>query len=249
MAGHSKWKNIQHRKGRQDAIRGKMFAKLSREIMVAAREGGGDPEQNQRLRLAIAKARSQNMPNDNIDRAIKRGTGEEGGGHYEAVTYEGYGPAGAAVMVEALTDNRNRTAADMRHIFSKRDGNLGESGCVAWMFERKGLLRVDRESTEMGEDDLMMLALEAGAEDFEVTEDVIEVFTAPEAFEDVKNAIEAEGIRFSTAEVTMVPTNTVDVDGEHIPKILALMEALEDHDDVQNVYANFDIDEAELEKL
>lgn len=247
MAGHSKWKNIQHRKGRQDAIRGKLFAKLSREIMVAAREGGGDPEKNQRLRLAVTKARSQNMPNDNIERAIKRGIGEEGGGHYEAVTYEGYGPAGAAVMVEALTDNRNRTAADMRHIFSKRGGSLGESGCVAWMFSRKGLLRIDREATDREEDDLMMMALEAGAEDFEATADAFEVITAPDGFEDVKQALEEEGLYFSTAEVTMLPTNTVDVSGEHVPNLLALMEALEEHDDVQNVFANFDIDEAELE--
>jgi YebC/PmpR family DNA-binding regulatory protein len=247
MAGHSKWKNIQHRKGRQDAIRGKLFAKLSREIMVAAREGGGDQEKNQRLRLAVTKARSQNMPNDNIERAIKRGTGAEDGGHYEAVTYEGYGPAGAAVMVEALTDNRNRTAADMRHIFSKRGGSLGESGCVAWMFSRKGLLRIDREATDREEDDLMMMALEAGAEDFEATADAFEVITAPDGFEDVKQALEEEGLYFSTAEVTMLPTNTVDVSGEHVPNLLALMEALEEHDDVQNVYANFDIDEAELE--
>ncbi|PTM58312.1 YebC/PmpR family DNA-binding transcriptional regulator [Desmospora activa] len=249
MAGHSKWKNIQHRKGRQDAIRGKVFAKLSREIMVATREGGPDPEQNQRLRLAVAKARSQNMPNDNIERAIKRGSGEEGGGNYEAVTYEGYGPAGAAVMVEALTDNRNRTAADIRHIFSKRDGNLGESGCVAWMFERKGLLYIDRNTTDVEEDELLMLALEAGAEDFEAATDAFTITTAPENFEDIKNVLEDQGFRLSNAEVTMIPTNTVDVSGEHASKILNLIETLEDHDDVQNVFANFNIDEAELEKL
>lgn len=249
MAGHSKWKNIQHRKGRQDAIRGKMFAKLSREIMVAAREGGADPGQNQRLRLAVTKARSQNMPNDNIERAIKRGTGEEGGSNYEAVTYEGYGPAGAAVMVEALTDNRNRTAADIRHIFSKRGGNLGESGCVAWMFERKGFLRIERNTTDAEEDEVLMLALEAGAEDFEATPDAFEVTTAPENFENVKNEMETEGFHLSTAEVTMIPTNTVEISGESVPKILGLIEALEDHDDVQNVYANFNIDEVELAKL
>ncbi|MFC4078344.1 YebC/PmpR family DNA-binding transcriptional regulator [Salinithrix halophila] len=247
MAGHSKWKNIQHRKGRQDALRGKIFAKLSREITVAAREGG-DPDINQRLRLAIAKARSQNMPNDNIERAIKKGTGEEGGGNYEAATYEGYGPGGAAVMVEALTDNRNRTAADVRHIFTKRDGNLGEAGCVAWMFERKGILTIDREHTDKGEDDVLMLALEAGAEDFEATEETFEITTSPEAFEEVKNTLEEEGFPFSTAEVTMVPKNTVDLTGEQIPKMLALMEALEDHDDVQSVYANFEMDDVELEK-
>ncbi|PTX55319.1 YebC/PmpR family DNA-binding regulatory protein [Melghirimyces profundicolus] len=248
MAGHSKWKNIQHRKGRQDALRGKLFAKLSREISVAAREGGGDPAQNQRLRLAISKARSQNMPNDNIERAIKRGTGEEGGGNYEAVTYEGYGPGGAAVMVEALTDNRNRTAADMRHIFSKRGGNLGESGCVAWMFDRKGFLRIDRESAGLDEDEMMLKVLEAGAEDFEATEDSFEITTSPDQFEEVKNALENEGIRFSTAEVTQIPQNTVDLTGDDVKNMLQLMEQLEDHDDVQNVYSNFEIDDAELEQ-
>ncbi|OYD10007.1 YebC/PmpR family DNA-binding transcriptional regulator [Paludifilum halophilum] len=246
MAGHSKWKNIQHRKGRQDALRGKIFAKLSREITVAARDGG-DPDTNQKLRLAISKARSQNMPNENIERAIKKGTGEEGGSHYESVTYEGYGPGGAAVMIEALTDNRNRTAADVRHIFNKRNGNLGEAGCVAWMFERKGLLRIDRHSTKFEEDDVMMEALEAGAEDFEALDESFEVLTSPDTFEDVKNALEERGFRFSTAEVTMLPSNTVDLTGEDVPKMLALMESLEDHDDVQNVYANFDMDDRELE--
>jgi YebC/PmpR family DNA-binding regulatory protein len=248
MAGHSKWKNIQHRKGRQDALRGKIFAKLSREITVAAREGGGDPDQNQRLRLAITKARSQNMPNDNIERAIKKGTGETGGQAYEAVTYEGYGPGGVAVMVDALTDNRNRTAADMRHIFSKRGGNMGESGCVAWMFDRKGLLRIDRDSTSLEEDDVMMLALEAGAEDFEATEDAYEITTTPETFEEVKNVLEEEGLKFSTAEVTMVPQNTVKLTGDQVGKMMELIDALEDHDDVQNVHSNFDFDEAEVKQ-
>ncbi|GGE18856.1 putative transcriptional regulatory protein [Marinithermofilum abyssi] len=248
MAGHSKWKNIQHRKGRQDALRGKIFAKLSREITVAAREGGGDPEHNQRLRLAITKARSQNMPNDNIERAIKKGTGETGGQAYEAVTYEGYGPGGVAVMVDALTDNRNRTAADMRHIFSKRGGNMGESGCVAWMFDRKGLLRIDRDNTILEEDDIMMLALEAGAEDFEATEDAYEIITTPETFEEVKNALEEEGLKFSTAEVTMVPQNTVKLTGDQVGKMMELIDALEDHDDVQNVHSNFDFDEAEVKQ-
>lgn len=248
MAGHSKWKNIQHRKGRQDALRGKLFAKLSREIMVAAREGGGDPDQNQRLRLAISKARSQNMPNDNIERAIKRGTGEEAGGNYESVTYEGYGLGGVAVMVEALTDNRNRTAADLRHLFSKSGGNLGESGCVAWMFDRKGLLVVDRKTVDLDEEDMLLQALEAGAEDLETGADTFEVITSPDQFEDVKHALEKEKFSFTASEVTMVPQNTVKLTGDHVSKILQLMEALEDHDDVQNVYANFEIDDVVQEK-
>lgn len=249
MAGHSKWKNIQHRKGRQDALRGKRFAKLAREIFVAAREGGGNPDHNQKLRLAIAKAKSQNMPNENIERAIKKATGEGGGEAYERVTYEGYGPGGVAVMVEALTDNRNRTAADMRYIFSKRGGSLGEAGCVAWMFDRKGILTIDRNSTDAEEDEMLMIALEAGAEDFEVSGDSYEITTSPENFEAVKQALEENGFTFTTAEVTMVPQNTVSLTGEDASKMLILLEALEDHDDVQNIHSNFDIDEEEMEKL
>lgn len=247
MAGHSKWKNIQHRKGRQDAIRGKVFAKLSREITVAARDGS-DPDSNQRLRLAIAKARAQNMPNDNIDRAIKKGSGGGEGDQYEAVTYEGYGPGGVAVMVEALTDNRNRTAADIRHIFSKRNGNMGEAGCVGWMFERKGLLRIDRKTENRTEDDVMMEALEAGAEDFEVHEETYDISTSPDSFEEIKDELGRRGFCFLTAEVTMLPSNSVEIMGEEVGKMLDLMEALEDHDDVQNVYTNFDADEKELER-
>jgi YebC/PmpR family DNA-binding regulatory protein len=248
MAGHSKWKNIQHRKGRQDALRSKIFAKLAREIYVAARMGDKDPANNHQLRLAIAKARAQNMPNENIERAIKKAAGGGDGKDYEAITYEGYGPGGIAIMVETLTDNRNRTAADIRHIFSKRGGNMGETGCVSWMFERKGMLVVDRESTSMGEEDLMLLALESGADDFEATEKGYEVFTTPEAFEEVKQALEAEGLTFSTAEVTFVPTNKVELHGEVIKDALNLIEALEDHDDVQNVYTNLEADEEELAK-
>lgn len=249
MAGHSKWKNIQYRKGRQDALRGKIFAKLAREIFVAAREGGGNPDYNQKLRLAIAKAKSQNMPNENIERAIKKATGEAGGKAYEHVTYEGYGPGGVAVMVEALTDNRNRTAADMRYIFSKKGGNLGEAGCVAWMFDRKGFLTIDRNSTNQDEDEVLMLALEAGAEDFEVSGYSFEITTTPENFEAVKNALEEHGFTFTQAEVTMIPQNTVSLTGENASKMLALIEALEDHDDVQNIHTNFDINEDEMEKL
>ncbi|MBA4495769.1 YebC/PmpR family DNA-binding transcriptional regulator [Paenactinomyces guangxiensis] len=246
MAGHSKWKNIQHRKGRQDAIRGKIFAKLGREIYVAARQGDKDPANNQKLRLAIAKAKAQNMPNDNIERAIKKATGGGDGQDYEQITYEGYGPGGIAVMVDTLTDNRNRTAADMRHIFSKRGGNLGEAGCVSWMFDRKGVLTIDRDSTDKDEEEILLLALENGADDFETTDKGFEITTSPEAFEDVKEALEAEGFTFADAEVTLVPSNKVHVHGEMIKNILSLMDALEDHDDVQNVYANFDVDDEEL---
>ncbi|WP_091736259.1 YebC/PmpR family DNA-binding transcriptional regulator [Marininema mesophilum] len=246
MAGHSKWKNIQHRKGRQDALRGKIFAKVSREITVAARNGS-DPELNQRLRLAIAKARANNMPNDNIERAIKKGSGEEGGGDYETIMYEGYGPGGVAVMVEALTDNRNRTAADVRHIFSKRGGNLGEAGCVSWMFSRQGLLVIEKEQTNATDDNLLLLALEAGAEDVEVTADTFQITTAPESFEEVKETLESKGEVFTTAEVTMLPENTVELTGDLIDNMLALIDALEDNDDVQNVYANFEADDADWE--
>lgn len=247
MAGHSKWKNIQHRKNRQDAARGKMFTKLSREIYVAARQGGGDPDTNQRLRLAIQKAKSANMPNDNIERTLKKALGETEGDHYEEITYEGYGPAGVAVLVEVLTDNRNRAAADIRHIFSKQGGNLGEAGCVAWMFERKGVLTVDREKTDLDEDSVMMSALDAGAEDFESSSDSFDITTSVEDFETVKEALENEGLSFTAAEITMVPQNTVPLAGEDAKRMLKLMEALEDNDDVQNVYANFDIDDSQLE--
>ncbi|SFJ41366.1 YebC/PmpR family DNA-binding transcriptional regulator [Thermoflavimicrobium dichotomicum] len=246
MAGHSKWKNIQHRKGRQDALRGKIFAKLAREIYVAAKQGDKDPANNTKLRLAIAKAKAQNMPNENIERAIKKAAGGNSSEQYEQITYEGYGPGGIAVMVEALTDNRNRTAADIRHIFSKRGGNLGETGCVSWMFERKGLLVLDRSEVNMDEEELLLLALESGAEDFETTEKAYEITTAPEKFEEVKQALEEAGLTFTTAEVTFIPSNKVHVQGEIIKDVFNLIEALEDHDDVQNVYTNFDIDDDEL---
>lgn len=249
MAGHSKWQNIRHRKNRQDAARGKIFTKLSREIFVAAREGGGDPDTNQRLRLAIDKAKSANMPNDNIDRTLKKALGEMEGDNYEEVTYEGYGPAGVAVLVEVVTDNRNRAAADIRHIFSKMGGNLGEAGCVAWMFSRKGLLTVDREKTDQDEDSVMMSALEAGAEDFVASAESFEITTSADDFETVKATLETDGVSFSTAEITMVPQNTVQLTGEDASKMLKLLDALEDNDDVQNVYANFDIDESQMENV
>lgn len=247
MAGHSKWKNIQHRKNRQDAARGKIFTKLSREIYVAARQGGGDPDTNQRLRLAISKAKAANVPNDNIERTLKKALGEVAGANYEEVTYEGYGPAGVAVLVEVLTDNRNRAAADIRHIFSKFGGNLGEAGCVAWMFSRKGSLSVDREQTNLDEDSVMMLALEAGAEDIVVGADSYDITTSPEDFEMVKETLESDGLPFSAAEIAMIPHNTVQLTGEDVSQMLKLLDALEDNDDVQNVYANFDFDDAQLE--
>lgn len=248
MAGHSKWSQIKHKKSAQDAKRGKLFTKLIREIMVAARIGGGDPAGNPRLRAAIDAAKSANMPKDNIERAIKKGTGELEGVAYEEVTYEGYGPGGVAVLVEAMTDNRQRTVADVRHIFAKRGGNLGEPGSVAWMFEKKGVIIVEKE--EIDEDKLMDIALEAGAEDLVDQGDTWEVHTDPQVYEAVKKAIEEAGISISQAKLDMVPQNLVEVtDPQVAEKILKLMDALEDNDDVQNVYANFDIPDEVLEKM
>jgi YebC/PmpR family DNA-binding regulatory protein len=249
MAGHSKWKNIQHRKGRQDAAKAKIFTKISKEIYQAARSGGADPNTNTRLRAAIAKAKDANIPNDNIERTIKKATGQLDGVSYEEIIYEGYGPGGVAVMVEALTDNRNRTAADVRHIFTKNGGNLGESGCVGFMFDRKGLIEISREEKELDEDSVMMVALDAGAEDFEATEEIFEIKTAPEDFEAVRTALEEAGYELETAEISMIPQNTVKVTGDDAVKMMKLMDMLESNDDVQDVYANFDIDEEELENL
>lgn len=249
MAGHSKWKNIQHRKGKQDALRGKLFTKISREIFGAAKSGGGNPETNFRLRMAIEKAREANMPSENIQRTIDKATGNVPGVTFEEMVYEGYGPGGVAVMVELLSDNRNRTAAEIRHIFSKRGGNLGETGCVGWMFERKGLLTVEKEGCPFSEDDLMLMAIEAGAQDFAVEDDHYEITTAPEDFAAVQETLAGQGVRFDEATVTFVPQNTVELKGEDAKKMLQLYEALEEHDDVQAVYANFDIPEEELEKM
>lgn len=247
MAGHSKWSNIKHRKGKEDARRGQIFTKLARQITLAAREGGGDPESNFRLRLAVDKARAANMPNDNVDRAIKRGTGELGGENLEDIVYEGYGPGGMAVLLEALTDNRNRTASDLRHVFSKHGGNLGESGCVAWMFESKGRLVIDRQLTPVDEDSLMLEAIEAGAEDMEADEELVEIFTAPSQLKVVKETLEALGYKFEDSGITMVPDNTVDIPPERAEQALRLLEALEDLDDVQEVYTNGDFEEGALE--
>lgn len=246
VAGHSKWANIKHRKGKEDARRGQLFTKLARQITLAAREGGGDPESNFRLRLVMDKARGSNMPNDNIERAIKRGTGELEGVNLEEVVYEGYGPGGMAILLEALTDNRNRTASDVRHVFSKHGGNLGESGCVAWMFEKKGRLVIDKQATPIDEETLMLEAIEKGAEDIEVDEEYVELITAPGDFLTIKEALESSGYEFEDAEVTMIPTNTVEVPRDKAGQALRLLEALDELDDIQEVYANGDIDEEAL---
>jgi YebC/PmpR family DNA-binding regulatory protein len=227
-----------------DARRGKLFTKLIKEITVAARLGGGDPEANPRLRKAIADAKAANMPNDTIERAIKRGTGEIEGASYEEVTYEGYGPGGVAVLIHAMTDNRNRTVAELRHLFSKNGGNLSEAGSVAWMFERKGYIVVDK--TAMPEEKLFELAIEAGAEDLRDDEDSFEIITDPESFEAVLAAIKKAGIEPQVAEISMVPQSYVKLEGQDARQMVKLMEALEDHDDVQKVYANFDISEQEM---
>jgi YebC/PmpR family DNA-binding regulatory protein len=250
MAGHSKWANTKHRKARADAQKGKVFTKIAREIIVAAREGGPDPEANFRLRLAVQKAREVNMPGDNINRAIQKGSGEGDSISLEQITYEGYGPSGVAVLLEIMTDNRNRTAADIRHIFSRRGGSMGESGCVAWIFNRKGYLTIDHTEGLPSEDELMMLALEGGAEDFQTEENSYVILTSTEDFERVKDTFMKENIELSTAEVTMVPSNLVRIeDADEAAKVLNLLEALEEHDDVQNVYANFDIPDEIMQSL
>ncbi|ADU65871.1 YebC/PmpR family DNA-binding transcriptional regulator [Desulfurispirillum indicum] len=247
MAGHSKWANIRHRKGAQDAKRGKIFTKVAKEIAIAARNGA-DPDMNPALRLALQKAKGVNMPNDNVQRAIKRGIGGMDGDNYESITYEGYAPGGIAVMVESLTDNKNRTVAEVRHIFSKRGGSLGESGCVGYLFSRKGVITVNAESAS--EDDVMLVALDAGAEDVKSGDGMFEIIAAAEDFMAVRDAMEEAGIPIETAEMNMVPATTITVEDEKIAtQVLSLMEALEDCDDVQNVYMNFDIDDALMEQL
>jgi YebC/PmpR family DNA-binding regulatory protein len=244
MSGHSKWHTIKHKKGALDAKRGKLFTKLIKEITVAARTGGGDPDANARLRKAVSDAKAGNMPNDTIARAIRRGTGEEEGVNYEEITYEGYGPSGVAVMVDVVTDSRNRTVAEIRHMFSKNGGNLGESGSVRFMFEKRGYIVVDKAAKP--EDELLELALEAGADDLRDDQDNFEILTAPENFDTVLTAVKAAGIEPQLAEVEMVPNTYIKLTGNDARQMLKLMEALEDHDDVQKVSANFDIDEAEM---
>ena len=249
MSGHSKWSSIKHKKGAADAKRGQLFSKLSRAIMVAAREGGPDPAANLSLQNAIEKARSYSMPKDNIERAIAKGSGAEADGSaFETVIYEGYGPAGVAVLVEALTDNRNRTASDVRHLFSKHGGNLGTTGAVAWLFERRGLVLVDAEAVD--EEELVLAAAEGGADDVERDGTVFQVLSAPESLAAVRAAIEAAGIAIESAELSMLPKTTVEVAAESsAKKLVRLIEALEENDDVQDVFANFDIPEQVLEAV
>ncbi|MBD3257449.1 YebC/PmpR family DNA-binding transcriptional regulator [candidate division GN15 bacterium] len=248
MSGHSKWSTIKRKKGKLDAERGRIFTRLIKELTVAAREGGGDPDGNPRLRTAIASAKAQNMPNDNIKRAIQKGTGELPGVVYESLTYEGYGPGGSALFLEVMTDNKNRTVADIRHILSKYGGNLGANGCVAWMFDKRGVVVVEGEATD--EDTLMEVALEAGAEDIRNDGGAYEVLMDPSVLDDVRSAIEAKGIAIDSAEVTMLPQNTTKIEKENeASSMLKMMDLLEEHEDIQKVYSNFDIDETLLEKL
>jgi YebC/PmpR family DNA-binding regulatory protein len=248
MSGHSKWSTIKRKKGAADAKRGKLFTKLIKEIHVAVRMGGGpDPDANPSLRTAIDKAKQNNMPNDNINRAIKKASGEGDGANYEESTYEGYGPGGVAVMVRTLSDNKNRTTAEVRHAFSKYGGDLGKDGCVSYLFDKKGLIVVDKEGAD--EDALMEAALNAGAEDMTDVESTFEIYTAPNDFETVRDAVKAAGFTLAQAEVSMIPQTTVQLTGKQAGTMLKLMELLEDNDDVQDVYSNFDISEEEMEAL
>lgn len=247
MSGHNKWSSIKHKKAKADAARGRIFTRLIKEITVAARFGGGDENSNPRLRTALAAAKAANMPSANIERAIKRGTGELPGVTYEEITYEGYTAGGAALIIEVLTDNKNRTVADIRHLFSKYNGSLGESGSVAWMFDKKGVVHVKSENVD--EDELMLVALEAGAEDVKNLDDVFEILTEPEELEKVRDEIAAAGYEIESAEVTRYPQNTVKIEGKQAGQALKLMDVLDEHEDVQNIYSNFDIDEKLMEEL
>lgn len=249
MSGHSKWANIKNKKEKTDAQRGKIFTKIGREIAIAVKEGGSDPSNNSKLRDVIAKAKASNMPNDNISRSIKKAAGELGSVNYEEITYEGYGPGGTAVIVEVVTDNRNRAAADVRHIFDKNGGSMGSSGCVGWMFDKRGVMIIER-SASIDEDELMMAALDAGAEDFIPQDDVYEVYTSVSDFSAVREALESAGYGFLSAELSMIPQNTVDIsaDPEMAQKVERLLERLEDNDDVQEVYHNAVLPEEEEEE-
>jgi YebC/PmpR family DNA-binding regulatory protein len=244
MSGHSKWHSIKHKKGAIDAKRGRMFTKLIKEITIAARIGGGDAEGNPRLRKAIGDAKEVNMPADNIKRAIQKGTGELEGGQLDELQYEGYAPGGVAMIVDVVTDNRNRTVSEIRHVFSKNGGNMGESGSVAWMFSKKGYIAIEKAKGD--EETLMTLAIDAGADDFTSDESNYEIYTSPEAFEKVLTAVKAKGIQPIASEVSMIPQNYIKVEGKTAQQVVKLMEALDEHDDVQHVYANFDIEESEL---
>ncbi len=247
MSGHSKWSSIKHKKGAADAKRGKIFTKLIREISVAAKAGGGDPGGNSRLRTAIATAKAENMPKDNIDRAIKKGTGELEGVNYEESVCEGYGPNGVAILVDIMTDNKNRTMAELRHAFAKYNGHIGSTGCVAWKFDKKGSISFDKEKVD--EDKLMEVALDSGAEDINDEGTTLEVITDPKDFETVKEALDKNGLQYIYAKISMIPQNTVKLNEKEAEQVLKLMETLEDSDDVQNVYANFDIPDDVMERI
>ena len=247
MSGHSKWSTIKRKKEKNDAQRGRIFTKLVKEITIAAREGGGNVNVNARLRTAVLTSRAENVPQANIDRAIARGTGELEGIMYEELTYEGYGPAGVAVLIEAVTDNKNRTTPEIRHAFSKNGGNIGDTGCVAWMFDQKGLIVVNKEGQD--EDEIMMIALDAGAEDIQDEGDTFDVFTSPSEFESVRSQLIENGIEPLRAEISRIPQSTVAIEGQEAGQLLRLLEVLEEHDDVQNVYANFDMDDKVLEEM
>lgn len=247
MSGHSKWHNIRLKKGKMDAERGKVFTKVSREIILAARSGGGNPDANLRLRMAIQKARENSMPQDRIKSAIQRGTGEIEGAVFEEVTYEGYGPSGVAVLVECATDNRNRTVAEVRSLFSKNGGNLGESGCVNWLFTSRGMISVPK--NRRTEDEVMEVALDAGADDVRTEEETYDIYTEPEDLTTVRDALEQAGLEIASAEVTMIPSTTVKLEGKTAQQMLRLIDLLDNLDDVQNVHANFDVDESVLAAL
>lgn len=247
MSGHSKWSQIKRKKAKADIQRGKVFTKVIKEITIAARMGGGDPKGNARLRVALENAKAVNMPSDTIKKAIQKGTGELPGASYEEINYEGYGPGGVAIMAQILTDNKNRTASEIRYVFSKNGGNLGEVGCVSWMFEKKGFIQVDADSIE--EDDLMVIVLDAGAQDMKKEGKVYEITTAVEDFENVRKALADKSVEVISAEISMLPVSTLRVEGKEAQQVLRLIEALEDHDDVQAVYSNFDIPEEIMETL
>lgn len=251
MSGHSKWANIKHKKARSDEKRGKEFTKIAKEITIAVKTGGGsDPDSNAKLKLAIQKAKGVNMPNENISRAIKKGAGDMDSETFEEIIYEGYAPAGVAVMLEIATDNRNRTAPDIRHLFSKHNGNMGEAGCVSWMFKRVGLLVVDKEQCPLAEEDLILVALELGADDVRDEDETFEIISGPEVFMEVKEGLEKEGLTFSEADLVMLPENTIEItDVDTAARIIKLVDLLEDHDDVQRVYTNMSLPDEIVDKL
>ncbi|MCL5289551.1 MAG: YebC/PmpR family DNA-binding transcriptional regulator [Eubacteriales bacterium] len=243
MSGHSKWSTIKRKKAKVDAQRGKIFTRLAREIIIAARQGGSDPESNIRLKAAVLRAKEANIPNENISRAIQKGAGEVDGANYEEITYEGYGPGGVAVLLEIMTDNRNRTAGEIRYLFSRNGGSLGESGCVAWMFQKKGLIVVDKSVNTVDGDELMLLSLDAGAEDFKEEDDSYEIVMEPGDLSGLKEVLLKAGVKVAVAEVTMLPQSTVKIGGQEAEQMLKLVDAMEEHDDVQEVYANFEVEE------